>query len=306
MEIRLNTEDFIIPRPIFDEAVEMCNRILASPEQLSEVFLGLAREFCDDAEAAAGITVARLSDVLMQPGRVVTLFREDDAEEDFTMISIPADDLIFVNVQDLPDQEKLSRYPEREPKYLIFLLMALLHECSHLFTKSLNILANNTNNTEEETPEKIGRATINNETEKDAGAGLEISLFGGIMFFDKGTLTVTVVSDPNLSIDATNASIYEVSNEIAESVAQELRSWYMSGNPSSVYHILKSLHHSRLLPFVNPVNTELLDRIRSKFHGHVYKALKDEAAEAAGSIEHLLRGLIRKKLQPTKIPGGKK
>ena len=77
MQIRLKT-----PHLILDDAVAICNKILADPDSLSLIFLALAKQFCDDAESSSAISTERLVGAILNPGRVITVCRNQDRNHD--------------------------------------------------------------------------------------------------------------------------------------------------------------------------------------------------------------------------------
>jgi len=307
MRLELETPPFFI----LDEVAQYCNKILSSEIAVCEVFLSVAKLFCDNEESAKRITPDGLAAILLQPDRLINVIRElpDPDKDDFVMYAVPADNLIVVNRNDLPDEAVCKRRTLTDAglpaKYFLFLLISLLHEITHLFTESLNLFTDNSSKaagTLHVTPEKVGRTTINNTEEQDAGIGLELSLFGGICFFTHGDLTITAVKDPTIDISVPdNHDTYEISSEKAIQVVQQIRVWYNS-DIDSIGSIFSHIHCKNLPRYTKPEKKSLLDGIRTKFHVPHHQ----QGEKINFDVENLPTGLIRKKLGRTGIPGVKK
>ena len=204
MKLKLRLDDLPI---VLSEAIATANKILEDSTAVGQVFVHLAREFCDNEEEQAAVVIEEngVGEALVQPDREVILSRVvPKRRETYTMCANCLENRIIINQLELPALEQVLDDDALEAKYFIFLLVALLHECSHLFTPLLNELTRNYHSTQEalkfETPQKVGRATFDGATDNDAGVGLEMTLFGGILFFDDEQLTVTDVTDPNIEL----------------------------------------------------------------------------------------------------------
>lgn len=220
-------------------------------------------------------------------------------DNNYVMSVSPSNNILFINRNELPEADDVAANEILKSKYFIFLLINFIHEVVHLFTRDLNDLSGNTNSKTAdkkfETPEKVGRATYGNETDKDCGGAMEICLFGGVFFFEDEHLTVTVFSDPEIDINGNgrNSTTYLVSDEKALYMYAQLAQWFDNDEEvSSVVTILSCLHYSELQIFQRPTSPALFEGLRSKrFHVRGTEALPGDRNSTLPP-----RGLIEKKL----------
>lgn len=296
------------PYFVLSDVVVQCNKVLQQQSALCELFVPLIRAFCDDEESARLVTGESAIATLLQPDRIVTIARKVPKVEDaFTMMASAADNVIFVNRNELPDEDAFRGDPERVAKSHLFLFISLMHEIFHLFTKDFNEIAKNSNSLQEttkrETPEKIGRATFDGITNKDAGTGFEAILFGGIVFFEDGILSVNVIANTEIDVCAKgNTTIYEVSGELSLSIVEQIRSWYLSPEDVSIVSILSQLHCSHL-PLREGQTAEdtaaVIHGMRTKYHTKYHSTQSQ-------SKTNWLRRNVKKRLFPSGLSPGEK